>query len=244
MADALPEPASGALGVNRLKRFASSTAGAAWERYLAYFSRLAWSKRQMLYADPVRGAVSGGAAAQAFESLSARGGSHSGLRAGLYLDYRTYLPDDVLALTDRMSMAHSLEVRVPFVDHRFVEEVFPLPDRTKVGFGHAKKLLRRALRPRLPPDHFRAPKRGFVGPTATWLRTELREMLTDELSADRIRRLGYFNADTVTGLMDEHFSLRNNREGILWELLCFMTWHRLVVEPVAPSPATREMSVT
>jgi len=112
-----------------------------------------------------------------------QGSPPRGLAAGLFLDYTTFLPDDILALSDRLAMAHSLEVRVPFVDHVLVEAVFPLPQRVKIGPWAAKRLLRRALRPRLPPDHLRAPKRGFVGPTAAWLRNELRPMLTDELSS-------------------------------------------------------------
>jgi asparagine synthase (glutamine-hydrolysing) len=108
--------------------------------------------------------------------------------------------------------------------------VFPLPDRAKVGVGKAKQLLRRSLRGRLPAEHFRAPKRGFVGPTGSWLRNELRGMLTDELSPERIRRIGLFDPAAVTRLLDEHFSLRHNRSAILWELLTFTTWHRLVVE--------------
>jgi asparagine synthase (glutamine-hydrolysing) len=68
-----------------------------------------------------------------------------------------------------------------------------------------------------------------------WLRHELREMLTDELSPGRIRRLGFFDDGAVSRLMDEHFTRRHNREGILWELLCFMTWHRLVVEDAPTS---------
>jgi asparagine synthase (glutamine-hydrolysing) len=230
LVDTLPEPAGGDLGTDRLKRFMRSNEGPVWQRYLAYFSRLEWSRRSSLYSPAVRGEVAGDAASMWFNSLHTRGGSFTGLRAGLYLDYKTYLPDDILALSDRMSMAHSLEVRVPFVDHRFVEEVFPLPDRAKVGVGKAKQLLRRSLRGRLPAEHFRAPPRGFVGPTGSWLRNELRGMLTDELSPERIRRIGLFDPAAVTRLLDEHFSLRHNRSAILWELLTFTTWHRLVVE--------------
>ncbi len=127
-------------------------------------------------------------------------------------------------------MAHSLEVRVPFVDHELVERAFPIPDRVKIGLGQNKRLLRRALRQRLPAAHFIAPKRGFVGPTAVWLRHELREMLLEELSPERMRRLGYFEARTVEELLDDHFCRRHNREGILWALLCFSTWHRIYVE--------------
>jgi len=235
-ADLVPEPSGSGLGVHRMKRFVAASDGPAWERYLAYFSRLSWKRRQALYSERVRAQVRGPAAAAVFEALDERGGSLPGLRAALYLDYRTYLPDDILALSDRISMAHSLEVRVPFVDHEFVGHVFPLPDRAKIGRGEAKQLLRNAVRSRLPAEHFRAPKRGFVGPTSAWLRNELSDMLRDELSAERVRRLGFFDSAAVQRLMDEHFSRRYNREGILWELLCFMTWHRLVVEDAARSP--------
>jgi asparagine synthase (glutamine-hydrolysing) len=237
LAHALPESSGGGLGVDRLKRFVRSNEGPSWQRYLAYFSRMPWARRQAIYADRVAGEITGNAAKKRFDTLHSRGGELGGVRAGLYLDYKTYLPDDILALSDRISMAHSLEVRVPFVDHEFVERVFPLPDRTKVGMGKAKQLLRRALRDRLPAEHFKAPKRGFVGPSASWLRNELRDMITDELSADRLARVGLFNTRTVTTLLDEHFARRHNWSGILWELLCFTTWYRLVVESPTPAPS-------
>ena len=136
----------------------------------------------------------------------------------------------MLALSDRMAMAHSLEIRVPFVDHLLVERVFPLPDRTKIGLWRNKRLLKRALRGRLPHEHLQAPKRGFVGPTAEWLRHELRDVIEDELAPERLRRLGYFEPAVVRGLLDDHFARRHNREGILWALLCFSVWHRVYLE--------------
>jgi asparagine synthase (glutamine-hydrolysing) len=180
----------------------------------------------------VRDAVAGNTARDRFRRLH-HGGTRDGLAAALYLDYRIYLPDDILALSDRLSMAHSLEVRVPLVDHVLIESVFPLPDQLKIQRWKLKALLKRALRPRLPAAHFHAPKRGFVGPTAAWLRRELRDMVLDELSAARLKRLGYFNPQVVARLLDEHFTKRHNREGILWALLCFSTWHRLFVEGVS-----------
>ena len=133
-------------------------------------------------------------------------------------------------------MAHSLEIRVPFVDHELVERVFPLPSRLKVGRYELKQLLKQALASRLPAAHFRAPKRGFVGPTSAWLRYELRPMLEDELSPSRLARLGFFAPSMVTRLLDEHFSGWHNRETVLWGMLCFSTWHRLYVEHAsAPS---------
>ncbi|TMQ04999.1 MAG: hypothetical protein E6J91_41785 [Deltaproteobacteria bacterium] len=128
-------------------------------------------------------------------------------------------------------MAHSLEVRVPFVDHVLIEAIFPIPQHVKIGtLWQGKRLLRRALRPRLPAPLFRAPKRGFVGPTSSWLRHELRDMLTEELSPTRQRRLGYFEPSEVDALLQQHLTGRQNQERILWALLCFSTWHRLYVE--------------
>src|SRR5439155_10196195 len=127
---------------------------------------------------------------------------------------------------------------VPLVDHALVERVFPLPDHVKIGLWQNKRLLKRALRRRLPDEHLRAPKRGFVGPTAEWLRHELRGVIEDELSPERLRRLGYFDPTVVRDLLDDHFARRHNREGILWALLCFSIWHRVYLETPAPRAHT------
>jgi len=228
----IPEPRDGTLGVDRLKRFLRTGNGAVPDRFLSLMTRLSNDERLALYTPGQRARITGSAATARFRDVfSAQGSPPPGLAAGLFLDYTTFLPDDILALSDRLAMAHSLEVRVPFVDHVLVEAVFPLPQRVKIGsWWRAKRLLRRALRPRLPPDHLRAPKRGFVGPTAAWLRNELRPMLTDELSPERQRRLGYFEPATVQTFLKEHLTGRQNWERILWGLLCFSTWHRLYVE--------------
>src|SRR5438445_3983693 len=227
----LPEPRNGTLGVDRLKRFLRSGGGTVPDRFLGMISRLANGERPALYMPSLGASITGRAASARFESLFRAQGCPTGLAAGMYLDYMTFLPDDILALSDRLAMAHSLEVRVPFVDHLLVEAVFPIPERATLGrWWRTKRLLRRALRPRLPPAHLRAPKRGFVGPTSAWLRGELREMLEDELSPQRQRRLGYFQPSAVETLLHEHLSGRGNREAILWALLCFSTWHRLYVE--------------
>jgi asparagine synthase (glutamine-hydrolysing) len=230
LANALPEPRGGGLGVDRLKRFLRTGDADVPVRMLGYFSRLPDALRHNLYTPGVRDGIRGNAAADRFSTVHEAGGFDGSLSAALYLDYKTYLPDDILALSDRMAMAHSLEIRVPFADHVLLEQIFPLPDRLKVGFGRSKRLLRRALRARLPEAHFRAPKRGFIGPTASWLRHELRGVVDDELSEGRMRRLGYFDAACVAELRGDHFGRRHNREGILWALLCFVVWHRIYVE--------------
>jgi len=224
------EPKGASLSVDRFKRFLRPGNGSTPDRFLGYVTRCADGDRRALYVAGLHERLCGGAASARFRELHQRHGAPAGLSAGLYLDYKTFLADDVLALSDRLAMAHSLEIRVPFVDHELVERVFPLPDRAKIGLWRSKRLLRQALHSRLPVEHLRAPKRGFVGPTAEWLRHELREVIEDELAAERLRRLGYFDPAVVRGMLDDHFARRHNREGILWALLCFSIWHRVYLE--------------
>jgi asparagine synthase (glutamine-hydrolysing) len=236
VANRLREPAGGDLSIDRLKRFVRPGRNGTAHRFFSFLRRVDDHDRNALYSTGVSERVASASTLRRFQDVYERGGALKGLRAGLYLDYKTFLPDDILALSDRLSMAHSLEIRVPLVDHVLIERVFGLPDHVKIGWWRKKQLLKRALRPRLPSGHLSAPKRGFVGPTSSWLRNELRDVLGDELSSDRLRRLGYFDAGTVTRFFDDHLTRRRNREGILWALLSFSIWHRLYVED-APSPS-------
>ena len=229
---AFPEPRNGDLGLHRLKRFVQTQPGGVADRYYAMLNKLPDIDALSLFAPDIRASVVGSPAAEHMRSVYRNGHEPAGLQAALYLDYKTYLPDDILHLSDRIAMAHSLEVRVPFVDHMLVERVFPLSDRQKIGRGRgrAKQLLRRALAPRLPAAHMTAKKRGFVGPTALWLRNELRDMLHDELSPSRLGKLGFFDTDVVSQLLDDHMTRRHNREAVLWALLSLSIWHRTFVE--------------
>jgi asparagine synthase (glutamine-hydrolysing) len=229
-AQLLPEPRGGTLGVDRVKRFLRSGDGAMPDRFLSFMTRLGAAERSDLYVPGLRESITGQSARTRFRSLYDDDACPPGLAAAMYLDYMTFLPDDILALSDRLAMAHSLEIRVPFVDHELAARVFPLPYHKKIGWWRNKLLLKRAMRSRLPVRHFSAPKRGFVGPTSAWLRNELQGVLHDELSAERQRRLGYFDPAVVTRLVQEHLDGRHNRERILWGLLSFSTWHRLYVE--------------
>jgi asparagine synthase (glutamine-hydrolysing) len=219
--------------------------GAVPARYLDLLNKLPDTPGRSLFAPDIAREIHGSPAADRLAAVYRAGGQPRGLKAALYLDYKTYLPDDILHLSDRISMAHSLEVRVPFVDHVLVEQAFPLPDRVKIGRGRPKHLLRQALADRLPRAHFQAPKRGFVGPTALWLRHELRDLVLDELSPARLGRLGFFDPATVDGFVRDHMSRRHNRESVLWALLSFSIWHRIYREAggVARPAAGRSVSV-
>jgi asparagine synthase (glutamine-hydrolysing) len=140
------------------------------------------------------------------------------------VDVGIYLPDDLLVKTDRASMAHSLEVRVPFLDPVVAELALALPTRHKVR-GLAKKvLLRRAAAPLLPRQIVTGRKRGFSIPAAAWLRSDLLPMARDLLSPEALRRDGLLDPAPVTRLLDEHVARREDNSRALWGLLCFALW--------------------
>jgi asparagine synthase (glutamine-hydrolysing) len=224
MAALIPEPHGASLAVSRLKRFARSGGGTLADCYVDLLDRYPQSQ---VFTDDVLHLVEPSLAHATIARHYSSGPADGSVKSVLYVDYKTYLPDDLLHLTDRISMAHSLEVRIPFVDHALVDRLFPIPDRLRLRRGRLKHILREALRTRLPEGHFKAPKRGFVGPTALWLRHELREVLQDELIGSPIGALGFFRTDVVERLVHEHVTRRHNHEGVLWALLCFVSWYRI-----------------
>ena len=151
------------------------------------------------------------------------------------VDARTYLVDDLLVKTDRASMAHSLEARVPFLDPVVDAFAAALPRRHKVRGLTKKALLRRAAEPLLPPEIVRGRKRGFSIPAAAWLRGELEPFARETLSAATLRRQGYFRPEAVTRLLDDHVAGRADLSRQLWGLLAFTLWHEHHVER-APGP--------
>jgi asparagine synthase (glutamine-hydrolysing) len=142
------------------------------------------------------------------------------------VDIGTYLVDDLLVKTDRASMAHSLEVRVPFLDPVVAELALALPTSQKVLALAKKRLLRRAAAGLVPRAIVHGPKRGFSIPAAAWLRGELRPFARDLLSPEALRRDGFFRPAEVTRLLDEHESGREDHSRPLWGLLCFQLWRR------------------
>src|SRR3989449_2986168 len=142
-ADLLPEPRAATLGVDHVKRFLRSGDGDLPDRFLSFMSRISEAERPALYTSELRTTITGAAARDRFRFLGADEACPTGLSAGLYLDYMTFLPDDILSLSDRLAMAHSLEIREPFVHHELAARVFPLPYHLKIGWWHNKQLLNR-----------------------------------------------------------------------------------------------------
>jgi asparagine synthase (glutamine-hydrolysing) len=161
----------------------------------------------------------------------------------LYLDTKTYLPDDILTKVDRMSMACSLEARVPILDHLFVEYAARLPAHWKFHGGQQKVILKKlAERVGVPHEVIYRPKQGFALPLVHWMRRELKEELPALLLEPRTLQRGYFDPRGVMTLLNEHQRGRRNHSGLLWMLLVFELWHRNFLEakraPVSAPPVS------
>ena len=149
----------------------------------------------------------------------------------LYLDTKTYLPGDILTKVDRMSMATSLEARVPLLDHVLLEWVTALAPRWKMRNRSQKFILRKlAERVGVPSQVLNRPKQGFALPLGHWMRNELKDMVLTILLEPRTLQRGYFNPKGVKQMLGEHFRERRDHSARLWRLLIFELWHRNFLE--------------
>ncbi len=147
-----------------------------------------------------------------------------GLQRYLEFDQRYYLADDILYKVDRMSMAHSLEARPPFLDPRIVDFAASLPEQFKLKGSQSKYVLRRLMQDKLPPGVLRRPKIGFDIPVHDWFRSVLRPMLLDTLSENSIRDTGLFNWNAIQQLLSEHLERKANLGYHLWGLMVLLLW--------------------
>ena len=156
------------------------------------------------------------------------------------VDIGIYLADDLLVKTDRASMAHSLEARVPFCDQQVAELALALPRRMKVRGLAKKRLLRQAVATLLPERIARAPKQGFSIPAAAWLRGDLEPFAREMLSPDRLRAQGFFDPLAVTRLIDAHVARREDLSRQIWGLLMFSLWHERYLTQVPTEAAAKK----
>jgi len=153
-------------------------------------------------------------------------------------DLETYLPEDILTKVDRMSMAHSIESRVPLLDHHVVTFAASLPSHMKLQGGERKRVLKRVAASVLPAEILTRRKQGFAVPLDTWFRSSLREFVVDTLQSRLTRQRGYFQPRFIDRVLGEHLSGQRDHSLRLWQLVMFELWHRRYLDHSATSPAT------
>jgi len=225
MLEALPPTAAKKGLVNKAKRF---VAGASMDPALGHARWrlfLDEPQRRRLFVAPAYAQLSSPVGAHIDKLNDEAAGLEPRARA-LYVDFSSYLVDNCLTKVDRMSMACSIEARVPLLDKEVVELAFQVPTELKYTSGETKVLLKRVAARHVPRQCVYRPKQGFSIPLKNWLGTEFRDLLEDNLSPQRVGAEGLFDAAEVTRLKEEHLANRANHSHVLWGLLVFQDWKR------------------
>ena len=225
----LPQSRGGALAnkVRQLQRFAEGAALTPKERYLRWATFLSGQQAHHSLSEESRERV---AATEYQERISRLlqgiSDEEESLSQWLYTDTQLVLPNDMLTKVDKMSMAHGLEVRVPFLDHRVVAYAFQLPEESKINREMRKRIVQDTFRSVLPKSLYRRSKQGFEVPLLKWFRSELKSMITDDLLADRlVADQGLFNLKDVQQLRQRLFSSNpGDTHATVWALIVFQWW--------------------
>lgn len=248
---ALPESRNGGRWAGRLKRFVEGTDLTLSDRYQRYIAAFDDADKTDLFSDDLRHELHRRDWSRTAPAMGSAYDDYDPLDRMLFTDMHTYLPNDLLRMTDRLSMCHSLEVRVPFLDHKLIEFVATIPAAYKLKRWQKKHVLIRALDGTLPAQVLGRRKQGFSVPLSRWLRGPLRDLVRSYLAGPRLRQLGLFRPAAVARILEEHEQGVKNHESRIWALLSFVLWHDLNLRrqrahaigagdaPIAHAAATR-----
>ena len=221
----LPETSGDNPVISRAKRFVKGATLPAQYSYLEYISAFNQEDLNNLFSGEVRKETEKYNPQERFFSYFSQAESDDMLNKMLFLDSKTYLPDDLLTLTDKMSMAHSLEVRVPFLDHQLIEFLATVPPRLKIKNLQKKYIHRKAVSKILPKEILQKKKKGFSLPLGSWFRKELRGFVQEVLTQDGIKKTGLFNQKYINQILQEHLSYKADHESKIMALLVFIIWY-------------------
>jgi len=242
---ALPQDRHSALKnyIRYADAFVNSAALDPVQRYMRYSTIFSRGEQQQLFKSGLSRGTAGATPftstvmAQYFERHPGLGG----LNQLIYVDLKTSLADDLLALTDKMTMAASLECRAPFVDQELVDLSTRIPGSLKIRGFRMKYLLKEVVRPWLPPEILNRRKRGFGAPMGAWIRSALAPLIEALLSEEQVRRRGLFNAAFIRGLITRHRAQRADYTDHLLTLINFELWCRIFLDREDPGDASGVM---
>lgn len=228
--DLVPESKQQHSFLERLRRFVRLLCSDAPHWHMRYISQFNTTEKARLYTKPFRETVENIDSADLTAALYAAADGSACVDKLLFAEVMSYLPEDLLVKVDIASMAHSLEARSPFLDHRVMEFAAALPPKLKFNGRETKYFLKQILADFVPAEILSREKMGFGVPIDRWLRHELREMTRDLLLDKTATGRGYFEPAEVQRLLDEHNSGRVNHCYRIWNLLCLELWHRAYMD--------------
>jgi asparagine synthase (glutamine-hydrolysing) len=208
----------------RMFRAKTTFEGMARNSVQAYFhsmSQVREPMRSQLYSPRFKALLGGYNAIEVFERHARAAQTDDPLSLIQYIDLNTYLVGDINTKVDRASMAHSLEVREPLMDHELVEWVARLPSALKLQGGNGKMFFKKALEPHLPQDVLYRPKMGFAVPLARWFRGPLRQRVRDSLLGGPMLDSGWFNPACIRQMVEQHESGARDHSTPIWALLMY-----------------------
>lgn len=219
--ESLPERKDGHYTVNHLKRFVRNATLPEDYRYYGFVSN---KEPVKLFNDSRLLKAGFEKCQQMFIDLYNSENAKEPMDKIFYCDFKTYLSEDVLACTDRISMKHSLEVRVPFMDHKLVEFCATIPNKYKIRILEKKYLLRKEAKKQLPAAILKQRKQGFASPMTQWIKTDIKNFLDNTLSLKNLKKHELFNHNEVLRLLEEHNQRKEIHDKTIWSLLIFQTW--------------------
>jgi asparagine synthase (glutamine-hydrolysing) len=196
--------------------------------YLHSVSIVREPMRDRLFSKKLQSDLGGYRVDQVFQQHAGKANTDDPLALIQYLDMKTYLIGDINTKVDRASMAHSLEVREPLMDHPLVEWCASLPSSLKMNDGIQKFVLKKAMEPYLPHETLYRSKMGFAVPLERWFRGPLRQRVRDDVLNGTLAQTGYFEQSTLRQMVDDHQSGRRDYSGPLWSALMFEAFLRNV----------------
>ena len=226
----LPDSKKGNRSIERIKRFINTGVLPIDEAYFNYISLYTLKQKEELFSESFMRNIQLQNSKEIFDGYFFQNEKLGTLSKILFTDLKTYLSDDLLTLTDRMSMAHSLEVRVPFLDYKLVEFMATVPPELKIKGFTKKYILKEAFKTILPSSILYKEKKGFTPPMAIWFRNELRPYLRTTISKERIQKIGFFKWDKIEEILDLHLSGKENYYTQIWALLVFLIWYEIYIE--------------
>ena len=216
--------------VNWAKRFSKGCLFPPFLRYIYWISFIHQEEREKLYSPLFLTHIKKYDVYKIHNEYFEKFSNETFLEKIFYLDMKTYLTNDLLIMADKMSMANSLELRVPFCDHNLLEFCLSIPPEVKIENFNLKSLMKKTVSSLLPEEIIQKRKQGFMVPLGRWLKEDLKNLTLDLLSEKNIKKRGYFNSSYIKEILKQHYQGKSNFSDLLWALLNLEMWHQIFID--------------